>query len=351
MLAFILLVVILGVLIFVHEAGHFITAKKCGAHVYEFSLGMGPKLFGWKRKGDPTDYSIRAFPIGGYCAIAGEVSEDDGFDQKLSKDKYMCNKTYLQRCIILIAGVFMNFLTGILLLFISALIWGSTEQTPIIGKVIKDYPVAKSGIEAGDRILAINGKNVNSWDMVTLRLNLKNESKYYTFKIKKQNGDVKNYKIIPKMEKTEDGQKVPVFGISQNSKRIKGFIPSIKYAVIKTGAIIKSMILIIGNLFIGNLSLTSLSGPVGIYSIVGQASKIGAEPVIYLMAYLSLNLGFINILPFPAFDGGRVLFLIIEKIRGKKMNVKVETYANAIGFILLMILMIVITIKDIINLF
>ena len=351
MIALILLIVILGVLIFVHEAGHFIAAKKSGAYVYEFSLGMGPKLFGWNRKGDETDYSIRAFPIGGYCAIAGEISEDDGFDKKLKKNQYMCNKTLTQRCIILIAGVCMNFITGFLLLFLSALIWGSANQTPVVGTVPEGYPVSNAGIEVGDKILKIDNKKVGSWDLVILRLNLKTKNNIHTFEIEKTNGDIKTYTVKPKIEKDKEGNERIVYGVGQDPTRERGLIPSLKYAFIKTGAIIKSMWLIVGNLFIGKLSLSSLSGPVGVYTIVGQAAKTSIESVIYLTAYLSINLGFINILPFPAFDGGHVLFLIIEGIRKKKINPKIEGYVNAVGFILIMLLMLVITVKDILTLF
>ena len=351
MIAFILLIVILGVLIFVHEAGHFIAAKKNGAYVYEFSLGMGPKLFGWKRENDETDYSIRLFPIGGYCAIAGEISEDDGFGKKLKKNQYMCNKTIPQRCIILIAGVCMNFLTGFLLLFISALIWGSVNQTTIVGSAPKNYPVSEAGIEVGDKILKIDNKKVGSWDTIILRLNLKTKGNYHTFEVEKQNGEVKTYTIKPKKVKDKDGNESVVYGIGQDATKQRGIISSLKYAFIKTGAIIKSMWLIIGNLINGNLSLSALSGPVGVYTVVGQAAKTSIESVIYLTAYLSINLGFINILPIPAFDGGHVLFLIIEGIRKKKLNPKIAGYVNLVGFALIMLLMIIITIKDILNLF
>ena len=350
MLALILLIVILGVLIFVHEFGHFITAKKCGAHVYEFALGMGPKIFGFKRKGDPTQYSLRLFPIGGYCAIAGEDGEDDGGDKKLKKSEYMCNKTILERCIILIAGVCMNFITGFVILFISALIWGAPNGESVIGAVPEGYPVSKAGIEVGDRIISINGKRVRSWDKITLLLNLKNEKESYEFKIEKKDGKIKTYDITPDIVKDKEGNEIKVFGIGQDAKRHRGLGFSLKYAFSKFFSIIYTMWAIVGNLIIGNLSLSALSGPVGVYSIVGEAAHTSIESVLYLMAYLSINLGFINILPFPAFDGGRVLLLIIEAIRKKKMNPKIEHAINAAGFALLMLLMVVITIKDVINL-
>lgn len=353
MVALILLIIILGLLIFVHELGHYITAKNRGAYVYEFSLGMGPKIFSFKRKNknDPTEYSLRAFPIGGYCAIAGEIGEDDGGEVKLKKSDYMCNKKIWERCLILIAGVTMNFFTGIVILFISALIWGANEQTSVVGQAPAGYPVAEAGIEVGDRVLSINGKRTATWDKITLVLNLKHDSDVYTFKVKKKDGSVKEYEIKPAKVKDENGNETVVFGIGQEADRHRGIGVALKYAFIKTGSILSSMVLIIGSLITGNLSIGALSGPIGVYSIVGEAAKTSVESVLYLTAYLSLNLGFINILPFPAFDGGRVLFLIIEAIRKKKMNPKVENAINSIGFALLMLLMLVITVKDVINLF
>ncbi len=354
MVALILLIVILGILIFVHELGHYMTAKNRGAYVYEFALGMGPKIFSFKRKketGDPTIYSLRAFPIGGYCAIAGEVDEDDGGDVKLKKSDYMCNKKIWERCLILIAGVTMNFITGILILFISALIWGSVDSRSFVGEVPEGYPVYEAGIERGDRVLAIDGKNAKTWDKITLILNLKHEGDEYDFKIEKKDGSIKNYKIVPKVVKDEEGNETKVFGIGQDATKHRGFVNALKYAFSKTWSILSSMCMIIWSLFTGQLSLGALSGPVGVYTIVGEAAKTSAESVLYLMAYLSLNLGFINILPFPAFDGGRVLFLIIEGIRKKKMNPKIENAINSIGFALLMLLMLIITVKDVLNLF
>ncbi len=354
MLAFVLLIVILGVLIFVHELGHFLTAKNRGAYVYEFALGMGPKILEFKRKkesGDPTIYSLRLFPIGGFCAIAGEVDENDGMDVKLKKNQYMCNKKVWERCLILIAGVTMNFLTGIFILFISGLIWGSPEFGTVVGVAQEGYPVYEAGIREGDKIISIDGAKTRTWDDISLALVVKHESEEYVFTVRKEDGQIKNYIVVPKTVKNDDDSTQKVFGFGLSPERRKGFLASIEYAFGKTYAIITSMGKIIGNLFTGKLSLGALSGPVGVYGIVGAAAKSSVEDVLYLMAYLSLNLGFINILPFPAFDGGRVLFLIIEKIRGKKMSPKVENAINSIGFALLMLLMIIITIKDVLNLF
>jgi len=347
MLTLIYLIIILGLLILVHELWHFITAKKSNVHIYEFALGMGPQIF--KRTGkDGVVYSIRAFPIGGFVQMAGEVDEDD---KDIKKDRFMCNRPWYQRLAVLLAGVIMNFILALVLLFISALIWGSVKSTPTISKVEKDYPMALAGVIAGDEIMEINGYETKTWDKANVVLNLKDKDGIYEFKIKKTDGSIKNYSITPKLLKNEDGEEQKVFGLSISSVREKGFVNAIKYSFKKFGDIVYSMTFVIAKLITGELSLKALSGPVGMYSLVGDTVKYGLENVIYLVALLSINLGFLNVLPFPAFDGGRVLFLVIEKIKGSRVDTKIEGIIHTVGFALLMILMVYITFQDILKFF
>lgn len=345
------LIIMLGLLIFVHELGHFIMAKKNGVYVYEFALGMGPKIFSFTRKNkkDPTLYSLRLFPIGGFCSMAGEVEEVE--DKNVKKSEYMCNKKAWQRFQILVAGVTMNFLLALLLLFIQALIFGSVDQKSYVGRIEEGYPISEAGIEVGDRILSINGRKTRTWDNITVALALKNEDNVYTFEVEKQDGSVKIYEITPKTVKNEDGTETKTFGLGQSTKIEKGVLNAIKYSFTKFVSTISTMNSIIGNLFIGKLSLNSLSGPVGMYSVVGESIQYGFNSIIFLTAYLSVNLGYVNLLPFPAFDGGRILFVIIEKIKGSKVDPKVENMLHNIGFMLLMLLMLVITFNDILRLF
>ena len=191
MLSIIYLILILGVLVFVHEFGHFITAKKIGVYVNEFAIGMGPKIYSFKRKNknDPTEYSIRLLPIGGFCAMAGEVIEDED-NKKIKKNEYMCNRSKLERVIILLAGVTMNILLALVLLFVQSLIWGHTEQKSIVGYAPEGYPIAEAGIEVGDKITKINGYKVNTWDKLTIVLNLKYDKDTYEFEVKKKDGDL-----------------------------------------------------------------------------------------------------------------------------------------------------------------
>lgn len=369
----VILLLILSLLIFVHEGGHFIVAKKCGVHVYEFALGMGPKVLSFKRKGDDTEYTLRAFPIGGFCAMAGEEGEDD---ENLDKDKFMCNKSKTKRILILVAGVTMNFITAIILLFLIGLFHGSTEQKSIIGKITPESPASEVGLKAGDVIIECNGYKVNTWDKLTIVTNLKNKNDYYMYKVKHEDGSIDEYKVVPdeyvvigtesikideentledilkKYNKKEsEVTKTKLVGISAPSEKSKSLSSAIKYAFTKFGSIVSTMLFTLVSLFTGKLGLSALSGPVGMYSVVGTVAASGIANLVYLTAYLSINLGILNILPFPAFDGGRVLFVLIEAITRKKVDPKVEGYFHSIGFLLIMLLMIYITFQDVLKLF
>lgn len=347
MTSFIILVVILGTLIFIHELGHFLAAKKSGVHIYEFALGFGPKI--WSKTGkDKVIYSLRLFPLGGFVQMAGEVYEDDN---KIPKSKLMCNKPWLDRMIIICAGVFNNFVMAIILLFVFALAWGYQEPKTIVGKMLDGYPAQEAGIVAGDKILTVNGKKTNTWDMFILRVNLKEKSKEYSLLVEKEDGREITYRITPEIEKNKNNQEVKVFGFVPSQKKYTGFANAIKYSINEFKSVVSTMFVTIGGLFKGTLSVKNLAGPVGIYTIVDETSKYGLSNIIYLMALLSINLGFINILPFPAFDGGRAFFLIVEKIIGKPVNQKFENTLHTIFFLLLLALMIYVTIQDVIRLF
>lgn len=347
LLTLLVLIVILGIIILVHEFGHFIWAKKFGVFIYEFSLGMGPVIHTHKGK-DGINYNIRAFPIGGFVSMAGEVYEDDN---EIPKEKLMCNKPWLQRLIILVAGVVNNFILAIVILFFMGLFMGSTTTKPIVGTVLEGSAMEMAGIESGDVILSVNGVKTSSWDKLQIALYRKSKSESYEFVVKKANEETKTYQVTPKKVQQEDGGETIQFGFGVDTTKHTGFIASIKYAFCKFESIMSSMILTITSLFTGKISLSALSGPVGIYGVVGDSLSIGFAQIVYIVAFLSINVGFINILPFPAFDGGRVLFMIIEKIKGSPVNSKIENVFHTVGFILLMILMIYITFQDIFKLF
>lgn len=347
-ISLLILILILGIIILVHEFGHFICAKKSGVHIYEFSIGMGPVIYTHKGK-DKINYNLRAFPIGGFVSMAGEVYEDAG--DKVNKNDYMCNKKWWQRLIILVAGVFNNFLLAIILLFVSALIWGGTTLKPVVKNAVEGLPMSNAGIKAGDTITAINGYKINTWDVAQIVLVMKNKNEYYTFEIKHEDGSKDTYQVIPNVSKDADGNETKVFGVEVENSSLSGLGGSLEYAFTKFGSIVESMWLTVTGLITGKISTSALSGPVGMYKVVDDGVSLGLNYMIYLTAFLSINVGFINILPFPAFDGGRVFFLIIEMIRRKPVNAKFENTCHMIGFFLLLVLMIYITIQDIIRIF
>ena len=342
-----LLILILGILILIHEFGHFLFAKLCKVHIYEFSIGMGPAIKTIKGK-DKVDYSIRALPIGGYVSMAGEVNEDDG---RVRKDHFMCNKPWYQKIVILAAGVTFNFILALILLFAIGMIWGSPNHEPIIGKIMDNTPIARTETEVGDRITHINGSKIGSIDEAQIRFMLKEKDKAYDITIEKPNGQTEEIVLKKATIETEEGEEYEGFGFNFQSEKETGFIASIKYAFAKFVITIETMCITIGHLFTTKLSLSNLSGPVGMYTAVEQSVSLGMVNVVYLTALLSINLGFLNILPIPAFDGGRILFLIIEKIIGSPINPKVENIIHTIFFGLLMLLMIYITLSDIFKLF
>ena len=343
----ILFILILGVIVFIHEFGHFTFAKLTGVYVYEFSIGMGPKL--WSKKGKETEYSLRAIPIGGFCQMAGEDMEDDDL-KKIPKDKRLQSKTVWQRFLIMFFGAGNNFISAVLILFFLALIWGGNSMTPKITEVTKDYPAQKAGIQAGDIVKEINGHKIKTSDDISLYLAIADPKEKSTFVVEKGNGYEVTYKFKAKKVKEKDEVSY-VYGIGMKQEKTKGFVNAIKYTVKKTGSIFKQMGVTVGYLFTGGISLNQLSGPVGIYSVVGESSKAGIANILYLVAFLSINVGFINLLPLPAFDGGHILFLVIEAIKGSPVKPEVEEKIHGIGMMLLLLLMVIITINDIIKLF
>lgn len=350
-----LLLFILGIIILVHEFGHFIWAKTFGVHIYEFSIGMGPLLHTHKGKKDGINYNIRAIPIGGFVSMAGEVydsGEVDENNKKIKKDKLMCNKKWWQRLIILVAGVVNNFILAIVILFVYTLIWSGGAITPKVLDVVADKPAAAAGLKSGDVITSINGYKVASWDKAQIILYYKNNNEYYTFEVKHTDGTKEEIKIKPEIIKDEKtGAESKLFGIQIDAEDTSNVFKSFVYSIRKFNSIISSMVYTIWGLISGKIGLSALSGPVGIYEVVGETINYGINYFLYILAFLSINVGFINILPFPAFDGGHVLFLIIEKIKGSPVNAKIENTCHLIGFILIFLLMIVVTISDIIKLF
>jgi len=340
-------ILILGAIVLVHEFGHFIFSKLFGVYVYEFSIGMGPKLLHYKKKKGETEYCLRLIPIGGFVSLAGEDADDNS---KIPDDRKLYNKPVWQRFIIMVAGATFNFIFAFVLLFVMALIYGSASMKPVIANVVEGNPADIAGVEVGDTIVSIDGQKTHSWSEVQLYISM-SDGEALDFVLKGTDGNKREVTITPEVVEDTEGNKSYLVGIALDSTKKTGFVNAIKYAVETTGYLFRLMFITLEQLFTGGVGVNDLSGPVGIYTVVSDQAKQGFENLMYLAAYLSVNVGVINLIPFPAFDGGRVLFLIIEKIRKKPVKAKTEALVNSIGFCLLILLMIVVTFNDILRLF
>jgi len=344
-----ILCIILGLIISIHEFGHFIAAKKSGVYVDEFSIGMGPKLFNYKPKKSETTYSLRLLPIGGFVSMAEKVDPEN---KKIKKDQILENKDFLHNFWVFINGIVFNFLLAIVLFFISGLIYGRPISQAIVSSVSDGGAAQAVGIESGDQIIKINGTEINTLDDFLLEASAKKLEDNYVFTVKKADGSIVEYNIVPDVTRDEKGKEVSrVYGIMfSGSIYKKGFDQAFIYGFTGFYDNFITIFKILGSLFNGKVSVNSLSGPVGIYSLVDSVKSQGLETLLYLTAYLSINVGIINLFPIPVFDGGRIFILIIEKIIKRKTGEKLENTLMIIGFGLMILLMIYVTINDIIRL-
>ncbi len=316
--------------ILLHELGHFTVAKMVGIRVNEFAIGMGPKVL-QTTKGD-TQYTLRLLPIGGYVKMEGEDENSDdprGFGQA----------SPLARIAVVAAGAFMNFVLAVIVLSIVAFNTGT--PTNIIDEAILDSPAYVSGIQQGDKIVSINGTETNTWNKISDTIS-KADSKENIEITLLRNGENINISIKPKVE---DGR--TIIGIIPAYE--KSFINGIKGGFQNTGMFINLMFGFVGSIFKGEVSINDLSGPVGVITEVGKQAKFGINNLLLILGFISVNLGFFNLLPIPALDGSRIIFLLVELIRGKPIDPEKENFIHMIGFVLLITLMLVVTYKDIIR--
>lgn len=323
--------IIFCLLIFVHELGHFIVAKACGVKVNEFAIGMGPAIFS-KQKGE-TKYSIRIFPIGGYCAMEGEDEDSD-------EPRALNNQPAWQRACILAAGSVMNFITCVILLIIIAF-WVGTATTTI-DQVAKDSPAEKAGIVSGDTVVSIDGEEIRAWDDLIQAVGYsKEDSAEITVE---RGGKTEVLTTQLEYDKKAGRNMIGITPVMEHS-----FGKAVTGGIRNTGSMTVMMYQVLKQLFTGEVSVKELSGPVGIVYATSEAAKSGIMYVIYLAALLSLNLAIINMLPFPALDGGRLLFLVIRLFTGKRVSDETEGKIHFIGICLLFVLMIYVTFNDVIR--
>ncbi len=328
-------VLMFGFLIFVHELGHFLTAKKSGVKVHEFAIGMGPAIF--KIQKGETLYALRLLPLGGFVKMEGEDSESDD-------PRAFGKKSPLKRIIILAAGAVTNILVGFLIFLILSFTM-SNIYIPVVGNVLENSPAHEAGLQEGDRITSINGAAVHLQEDVRFSMyqNGGNEAKITIVR----DGEKKQISLKPMYDKQS---KSYLIGYSaKNVEMTPGL--AIKNAYYNTFFVVRLVYASIGELITGKASVSDLSGPVGIVNEVSNAAKseMPLQSVLDFMALIAVNLGVMNLLPLPALDGGRIVFVLIEMIRRKPVKPEHEGMVHFIGIVLLLILMVLVTYWDIIR--
>lgn len=362
----IIFLIVLAVLIFVHELGHFLAARACGIRVDAFALGFGPKLFSWKR--GETTYALNIIPFGGYVKIFGENPDSESI---LGPDsaRSFSNKPRWQQAIVLAAGVFFNFIFALILYIIifsvgiTATITGFERYADrfdneriMITHVAPDSPAAKSGLEIGDIITNIEGltveesrgpggytvaeiqHDIDASHGDTLMIRYLRDETAGVVTVSAIQGIVDDRYAIGIAMDTVGDLRLPVFS---------AIAEGTKYTGNMTKATTIGLYTFFSNIFKGEANFDDVAGPIGIAGIIGSAANLGISYLLMITALISINLGIINLIPFPALDGGRLLFVAIESVIQRRIPMSFANAANAVGFILLMLLMVIVTYKDI----
>ena len=333
-------VFVFGLLVLVHEWGHFITAKMTNMRVDEFAIGFGPKLN--RRKKGETLYALRAIPLGGFNRIAGMDLDEEEND---AGDRAYFKRPIWARMIVILAGSVMNFVLPVILFFLIFLCVGvqtpSTE--PIVGAVMANRPAASAGLMAGDRITSINGQTINEWANIS---EVFKDSAGKPFEVTYLRGDESRHTtVIPVLDESSNRVVIGIQGSVVSQEVSIGEAASL--SVEKTWRIFKAMLEALAMLVTKEGASSELSGPIGVAQMAGEVAQHGFIPLLNFAAFLSLNLGIVNLLPVPALDGGHFITLVIEAVRGKQMSKKAMYYIQAVGVVILMSLMIFATFNDI----
>lgn len=331
---------VLGILIIVHELGHFLAAKISGVRVERFSLGFWPRLAGIKI-GD-TDYCISWIPLGGYVKLSGMIDESMDGDTIKGEPWEFMSKSPLQKIFIISAGVIMNIILAIIILailtFVSGI--GEVDQTTVISSVRDDYPAASAGMEAGDKIISLDGIDINSWDDLTDYIHarpnvdievswMRDELKYTELLTTKSDmfpveGELKNLGMI---------------GIGPTvNVREAGLMESISSGFARTYFWGKYTLISLKMLISGEQSFKAIGGPIFIAQLAGQSARSGMDSLFQLIAILSINLAILNILPIPAFDGGHLVVILIEWVKRKPLSINIKMAIQQVGFALFLVL-------------
>jgi regulator of sigma E protease len=340
-------IVVLGILIFVHELGHFLFAKFFGVGVEKFSLGFGPKLASFRR--GETEYLLSAFPLGGYVKMVGE--SDDVELSEEDKTRSFMGKPPLQRIGIVAAGPIFNLLFAWLILIVVYLV-GVPAVTSKIGEVVKDKPAAKAGVLAGDLVVAINGSPINRWDELAKRI-AQSKSEQVALTIKRGQQEL-TFHMTPEQRASKNlfGESVtsPVVGIvSAKEIVVDRFGPGEAFVKgsAQTWNVISLTYLSMAKLFERAIPLDTVGGPIMIAKMAGEQAAEGGVSFLAFMALLSVNLGVLNLLPVPILDGGHLVFYFCEMIFRRPVSIKIREIAQQVGLVLLISLMVLAFYNDI----
>ena len=411
-------ILVFGIIVIVHEFGHFYFAKKAGILVREFSIGMGPKLFQTHK--NETSYTIRVLPLGGYVLMAGYEDEEDirlGMSALLTLDeqnrvteinlsddniqvdgvpvdvldydfehelylkgsiagnmedvmtydvnedaviiqedgtihqiapahRQIQNASLLNRVLTNFGGPLNNFLLAIVAFIIFAFLQGGVPSAePILGEIQEESPAAVAGLEKGDQILTIEENVIKTWNEMVLTVQ-EHPEEALTFEVKKSDGQVVEQEITPGLHQTEDGKEYGLIGVEVSMN--DSFKDIIVFGFTETWAYMKVIVISISMLVTGRLSLDNLGGPIAIFSMTSEVTRMaGILGIINFIGFLSVNLGLMNLLPIPGLDGGKLLLNIVEGIRGKPISEEKQTIITLVGVVLLILLMLFVTWNDI----
>ena len=333
-------VIVLGILIFVHEFGHFIVAKGFGIKVLRFSLGFGPKIIG-KTFGE-TEYCIASVPLGGYVKILGQDPEEEVEPEE--EDRAFSRKSVWIRMAVVVAGPLFNLLLAVFI-FSFVYMFGVPRLTTRVGSVNKNYPAYKAGIKAGDRILAVDGMPVKNWTELSKAIR-SSKGAQIVLKIDRD-GKILTLTVTPKIREIRDifgeKKKVRMVGITASREIIKQSVGPFKAVIMgirRTGEIIYLTFVSIIKIIERVIPAKTIGGPIMIVQMAGQQAKAGILNFLLFMALISINLGILNLLPIPILDGGHLFFMFFEVIYGKPLSVRKMEIAQNIGLALLILLMV-----------
>jgi regulator of sigma E protease len=345
-------VVVLGVLIFFHELGHFLVARLFGVGVEKFSLGFGPRLVG--RKIGITDYRISAIPLGGYVKMVGE--EPDAALDPAEIPLSFTHKHVIKRILIVAAGPFFNLLLAALIFFWLFAVTGTFVLQPTVGEVQEGSPAEAAGLAPGDRVTAIDGRPVDTWEEMAEIISA-SDGRRLSISVLRE-GETRSLVITPRRTTTRNlfGEEIErhVIGVTAAGDTVsrKLSLPeAVGESVVQTYNIAELTVLSIVKLIQGSISAKTLGGPIMIAEMAGQQAKQGASSLLFFIALISINLAILNFLPIPVLDGGHLLFFFIELIIGRPVNMKVREVAQQVGLVLLLMLMLFVFYNDITRIF